>query len=281
MDCTPREAAGLCQACGYSTRFFNIGWGRILDNIAGKREQITLKSIRDFLCCHAAPANMLGPSPCELPHAEALHWPAWMHALRGTKHGRVPSSPPTIVNFSNFLSQIWLVGIPKGSPHCWRFRRSFCPGISDSLFRQMRGAGLHVSWPRDKARSAGEGLGMKEFCTLGSTDVGYFLVRIVQFFGTYESLRLSVCGIQVDSYVFVLVCAPCNWDIAQHRKPIFGSIIQYHCMGKIRDALTIAFRNPNRQFWTLLDDLGAFHFWMQSASLARLKRHACGANCSR
>ena len=64
----------------------------------------------------------------------------------------------------------------------------------------------------------------------------------------YESLRLSVCGIQVDSYVFVLVCSPCNWDIAQHRKPIFGSIIQYHCMGKIRDALTIAFRNPNRQF---------------------------------
>lgn len=92
-DCTPREAAGLCQACGYSTTFFNIGWGRILDNIAGKREQITLKSIQELLCCHAAPADMLGPSPCELPHAEALHWPAWMHAL-GTKHVRVPSSSP-------------------------------------------------------------------------------------------------------------------------------------------------------------------------------------------
>ena len=50
-------------------------------------------------------------------------------------------------------------------------RGFMCPGL--------------VTRPRG---SAGEGLGMKEFCTLGSTDAGYFLVRIVQFFGANRSV---------------------------------------------------------------------------------------------
>ena len=176
--CTPREAFWLCQACGYSTTFFNIGWGRILDNIAGKREQITLKSIREFICCHAAPADMLGPSPCELPHAEAGTAPAWMHAL-GTKHVRVPPLQSTISQTS--CHKFDLLGFPRiptgdsGGPFV---RGSLIRCSVRCVARGFMCPGL-VTRPRG---SAGEGLGMKEFCTLGSTDAGYFLVRIVQFF---------------------------------------------------------------------------------------------------